>query len=92
MGYLLVISAANLNTYCVAVHCEMLRALGVPLETSGQVAVDHSEAGLPEADVALLDFGLGLAKRPGTFAAADIEWGWRPCPIFHLGASFRPSR
>ena len=70
---LLVISAANLNTYCVAVHCEMLRALGVPVEASDQVAVDHRLAGLPAADVALLDFALKLAKRPHSFAPADIE-------------------
>ena len=29
---LLAVSAAYLNTYCVAVHCEMLRGLGVPGE------------------------------------------------------------
>jgi RNA polymerase sigma-70 factor (ECF subfamily) len=38
---LLVISAANLNTYCVAVHCEMLPALEVHEHTSDQIAVDH---------------------------------------------------
>jgi RNA polymerase sigma-70 factor (ECF subfamily) len=70
---LLAISAANLNTYCVAVHCEMLKALGVPEETSEQVACDHRRAGLPEPDVALLDFSLRLACRPQEFGAADVE-------------------
>jgi RNA polymerase sigma-70 factor (ECF subfamily) len=70
---LLAISAANLNTYCVAVHCELLRGLGVPAETSDRVALDHRAAGLPEPDVALLDFALKLAKRPQDFGATDIE-------------------
>ena len=70
---LLVVSAANLNTYCVAVHCEMLRALGVPEEISDQIAVDHRRAALPEADGALLDCALKLARRPREFSKADIE-------------------
>jgi len=70
---LLVVSAANFNTYCVAVHCEMLRALGVPADTSDRVALDHRQAGLPAADVALLDFALKLSQRPRDFSRADVE-------------------
>jgi RNA polymerase sigma-70 factor (ECF subfamily) len=61
---LLVISAANLNTYCVAVHCEMLRGLGVPDDASDQIAVDHHNADLSPADKALLDFALRVACLP----------------------------
>jgi RNA polymerase sigma-70 factor, ECF subfamily len=68
---LLVISAANLNTYCVAVHCEMLRALGVPPDTSDQIAVDHRRSSLSDADKALLDAALKLAVRPREFGEAD---------------------
>jgi uncharacterized peroxidase-related enzyme len=70
---LLVISAANLNTYCVAVHCEMLRALGVSVEDSDQIAVDHHQTDLSEADKALLDFALKLAVRPYEFQLQDID-------------------
>jgi len=70
---LLVISAANLNTYCVAVHCEMLRALGVSVEDSDQIAVDHHQTDLSEADKALLDFALKLAVRPSEFQLQDID-------------------
>jgi RNA polymerase sigma-70 factor (ECF subfamily) len=59
---LLVISAANLNTYCVAVHCEILRALGVAEEASDQIAVDHHNADLSAADKVLLDFALHVAR------------------------------
>jgi len=70
---LLAVSASNLNTYCVAVHCEMLRGLGVPEDVSDQIALDHRRAGLDAADTALLDFALKLAQRPAEFGAADIE-------------------
>ena len=70
---LLTVSAANLNTYCVAVHCEMLRGLGIPEETSDQIALDHHLADLTEADKALLDFALKLATRPTEHGEADIE-------------------
>jgi RNA polymerase sigma-70 factor (ECF subfamily) len=70
---LLVISAANLNTYFVAVHCEMLRALGVPADTSDQIAVDHRRSGLSEADKALLDAALKLAVRPQEFGESDTR-------------------
>jgi len=70
---LLVISAANLNTYCVAVHCEMLRAMGVPADDSDQIAVDHQRTPLSAADKALLDFALKLATRPLDTGREDIE-------------------
>jgi RNA polymerase sigma-70 factor (ECF subfamily) len=55
---LLVVSAANLNSYCVAMHCNMLRGLGMPAEEGDQIAIDHHQSGLSEADKALLDFAI----------------------------------
>ncbi|MCI0656352.1 MAG: peroxidase-related enzyme [Acidobacteria bacterium] len=69
---LLVISAANLNTYCVAVHCEMLKGLGIPEEQSEQIAVDHRQASLSEADAVLLDCALKLTLHPEEFSERDI--------------------
>jgi RNA polymerase sigma-70 factor (ECF subfamily) len=70
---LLVVSAANLNTYCVAVHCEMLRGLGVSEDESDQIAVNHRQAGLAGADTALLDFTLKLSQRPTEVGQEDID-------------------
>ena len=70
---LLTVSAANLNTYCVAVHCEMLRGLGIPEEVSDQIALDHHLANLSEADTALLDFALKLALRPTEYTEKDVS-------------------
>lgn len=69
---LLAISAANLNTYCVAVHCELLRNLGIPADASDQIAVDHHHSDLAAADKALLDFALTVASR-SPVGLADVN-------------------
>ncbi len=69
---LLAVSAANLNTYCVAVHVELLRHLGVEEDLSDQIAIDHRASDLPEADKALLDCVLILTQRPHEFSAEPI--------------------
>lgn len=57
----LVVSAANANTYCVAVHTQILAALGVPEEKSDQIVDDCRQAPLSPADVALLEESRKLA-------------------------------
>jgi RNA polymerase sigma-70 factor (ECF subfamily) len=71
---LLVGSAANLNTYCVAAHCEMLRVIGnLSVEESDQIAVDHHQANLSQANKTLLDFALKLTARPSEIGRDDID-------------------
>jgi RNA polymerase sigma-70 factor (ECF subfamily) len=50
----------------------MLRGLGIPEDQSDHIAIDHSQAVLPAADKALLDFALKLATRPAQFGLPDI--------------------
>ena len=69
---LLAVSAANLNSYCVAIHCNLLRGLGMPSEEADQIAVDHHHSGLSEADRGLLDFAVKLGMRVSDFSRADI--------------------
>jgi RNA polymerase sigma-70 factor (ECF subfamily) len=69
---LLAVSAANLNSYCVAVHCNLLRGLGVPAEEGDQIAVDHHRSCLTEADKALLDFAIKLGCRFSEFSREDV--------------------
>jgi len=52
---LLLLSAANLNTYFVAVHSQVLDALGIPIEQSDRVAEDYHQARLSTEEVNLLD-------------------------------------
>jgi len=70
---LLAVSAANLNTYWVAVHGQVLRTIGVAAEDADQIATDHHHARVAEADRALLDFALKLAVQPSRFGRPDIE-------------------
>jgi RNA polymerase sigma-70 factor, ECF subfamily len=70
---LLAVSAANLNSYCVAVHCNLLRGLGLPAEEGDQIAVDHHLSSLSEADKALLDFAIKLGTRFCEFSLNDVD-------------------
>ncbi len=70
---LLAVSATNLNTYWVAVCGELLRTSGVAAEDSDQIAADHHQARLAEADKALLDFAQKLAVQPSRFGRPDVE-------------------
>jgi len=70
---LLVVSAANLNSYCVAVHCNLLRGLGITTEEGDQIAVDYHESILSEADKALVEFTLKVGSRPSEFSPEDID-------------------
>src|ERR1700719_1312176 len=42
----LVCSAANLSTYCVTAHCEMIRMLGIEGPEPEQIAIDHTATNL----------------------------------------------
>lgn len=68
---LLAVSSANLNSYCVAVHCNMLRGLGLSAEEADQIAVDHHLSNLSSADIALLDFAVKLGTRYSEFSRQD---------------------
>ena len=68
---LLTVSAANLNSYCVAVHCNLLRGLGLSAEEADQIAVDHHLSNLSKADIALLDLAVKLGTRFSEFSRED---------------------
>ena len=56
----LVCSAANLSTYCVTAHCEIIRMLKLEGPEPEQIALDHMSTDLPIVDKALLNFSLKL--------------------------------
>src|SRR5215471_3219834 len=43
----LVCSAANLSTYCLTAHCEMVRMMGIEGPEPEQIALDHTAARIP---------------------------------------------
>ena len=69
----LVCSAANMSTYCVTAHCEMVRMLGIHGPEPEQLAVDPMHSDIPLPDKALLAFALKLNKEPRKIDADDIE-------------------
>jgi|SRR5271165_3253191 len=69
----LVCSAANLSTYCVTAHCEMVRMLHLEGPEPEQIAIDHVHANIPVADKALLNFCAKLNSQPSKIASSDIE-------------------
>ncbi len=69
----LVCSAANLSTYCVTAHCEIIRMLGLKGPEPEEIAINHPDADIPEADKALLDYCRKLTLRPGDVNAGDVE-------------------
>ena len=73
----LVCSAANLSTYCVTAHCEIVRMLGIHGPEPEQVALDHNRTNLPPEDKALLNFALKLNREGRKIDADDVE-GLRP--------------
>jgi uncharacterized peroxidase-related enzyme len=69
----LVCSAANLSTYCVTAHCEIVRTLGIAGPEPEQIAIDYTATGLPLAMKALLGFSLKLNLSPARVSRADID-------------------
>ncbi len=69
----LVCSAANLSTYCVVAHCEIVRMLKLAGPEPEQIALDHMSSDLPIVDKALLNFSLKLNNNGLKITRDDID-------------------
>src|SRR5947208_8849905 len=69
----LVCSAANLSTYCVTAHCEIIRMLGIHGPEPERIALDHTSTNLPVVLKALLNFALKLNGQQARVSRQDIE-------------------
>jgi uncharacterized peroxidase-related enzyme len=69
----LVCSAANLSTYCVTAHCEIVRMLGIQGPEPEQIALDHTAANIPIPLKALLNFAAKLNTKPAKVTRRDID-------------------
>ncbi len=69
----LVCSAANLSTYCVTAHCEIIRMLKIEGPEPEQIALDHMSTDLPIVEKALLNFALKLNNHPLKIDRGDID-------------------
>jgi uncharacterized peroxidase-related enzyme len=69
----LVCSAANLSTYCVTAHCEIVRMLHIEGPEPDQIAINHLATDLPIADKALLSFALKLNRNGKKVCSDDVD-------------------
>jgi uncharacterized peroxidase-related enzyme len=69
----LVCSAANLSTYCVTAHCEMVRMLGIEGPEPEQIAIDHTATDIPMAMKGLLNFAAKLNRQPTKISRHDVD-------------------
>jgi uncharacterized peroxidase-related enzyme len=69
----LVCSAANLSTYCVTAHCEIIRALGLKGPEPERIAVDHLHSDISIPDKQLLNFALKLNRDAQRIGPGDID-------------------
>src|SRR6516165_11710659 len=69
----LVCSAANLSTYCLTAHCEMVRMMGIDGPEPEQIAFDHTAAKIPVPLKALLNFAAKLNGQPTKITKRDID-------------------
>ncbi len=66
-------SAANLSTYCVTAHCEIIRLLGIEGPEPEQIAVDYLHSKISMADKALLNFCSKLNLERTKVNRSDID-------------------
>lgn len=69
----LVCSAANLSTYCVTAHCEIIKMLKLEGPEPEEIAVDFPSTNLPLVTKALLHFARKLTTEPTKVTAADVD-------------------
>jgi uncharacterized peroxidase-related enzyme len=69
----LVCSAANLSTYCLTAHCEIVRMLGIEGPEPEQIALDHTAAKISVPLKALLNFAAKLNGQPAKITKRDID-------------------
>jgi uncharacterized peroxidase-related enzyme len=69
----LVCSAANLSTYCVTAHCEIVRLLGIEGPEPDEIAIDYVHSKISMADKALLNFCSKLNLDGSKVERADVN-------------------
>jgi uncharacterized peroxidase-related enzyme len=82
----LVVAGLNTSSYCVALHMELLRNLGIEKPLGRKLAVDYPNAPVPEKVKALFRFADKLTRRPADIARENIEElkkaGWNEEQIY----------
>lgn len=82
----MVVSGLNTSSYCIAVHMELLRRMGVEKPLSRKLATDYPNAPVSEKEQALFRFADKLTRKTADVDKDDIEAlkraGWDEPAIF----------
>ena len=81
-----VVSGVNTSSYCIAIHMEVLRNLGVEKALSRKLAMDYANAPVEPKVLALFRFAEKLTRKQGDVEQADFEAakaaGWDEAALF----------
>jgi len=82
----LVVSGINTSSYCVAIHIELLRPLGIEKPLGRMLATNYSRAPVGEKVQALFRFADKLTRQEADVSQADIDAvmsaGWDGAALF----------
>jgi len=70
---LLAVAASRGNAYCVSMHYQMLKLLGLPEQRLDRIVADYEHADLAPVNKALLRFALKLAAKASSFSSDDVK-------------------
>lgn len=69
----LVISGLNTSSYCIAIHMEMLRGMGVERPLGRKLVTDYPSAPVDSREMALYRFADKLTVRPADIKQEDVD-------------------
>jgi uncharacterized peroxidase-related enzyme len=69
----LVVAGINTSSYCIAIHMEILRRMGIEKPTARKLATDWEHAPVEPKVLELFRFAAKLTKRPGDISSEDVE-------------------
>ncbi len=68
-----VVSGLNASSYCIAVHLELLRALGIEKSLGRKLATDYPNAPVGDKEKALFRFADKLTRKPFDITREDVQ-------------------
>lgn len=84
----LVVSAANVNSYCIIAHLELLSRLGVDKSLGRKLTRDYETAEVPEREKAVFRLAEKITREPFTVKETDIvelrRHGWDDAAILEI--------
>lgn len=69
----LVVAGINTSSYCIAIHMEILRRMGIEKPLARKLATDWEYAPVEPKVMELFRFAAKLTKRPGDISKDDVE-------------------